>query len=250
MLIIRHENPFWSWPIARDKMSEPRSSIVQIKVRRLKCRIMPQDPSKLANCDIPYNRFGARDETQLAHLPRKTVFAFQVQMRDVPMESPVTIPDRTLKGRPGPPTWFRPGLLLGLVLSKGLLTAAAVSQTPTPQPVMTVPPTPAPVYHGQTGAPAMTPTLLPADEGAGMPFPFTGNGFEPKVITPGPPRQGLVPPPPAPALGGPRVIPVEPLPHQGPALEPTRPKVIQLQRDATGLVPSRPPDAPPRRPNS
>jgi hypothetical protein len=60
-------------------MSELLSSIVQIKVQRLKCRIMPQDPIKLANCDIPYNRFGARDGTQLACLPRKTVFLFQVQ---------------------------------------------------------------------------------------------------------------------------------------------------------------------------
>ena len=51
-------------------------------------------------------------------------------------------------------------------------------------------------------------------------------------------------------VGNPRVIPIEPLPGQ-PRATPTaaRPKVIQLRRDSTGLVPGRPPGPPPRRSN-
>ena len=103
----------------------------------------------------------------------------------------------------------------------------------------------------QPAAPAITLPLSPAEEGAGMPFPFSGNGFEPKVLTPGSlPGQAFVPPPPAPAFNVPRVIPVEALPDQNPPPAPVRPKVIQLQRDASGLIPGRPPGPPPRRPNS
>src|SRR5208337_119538 len=58
-------------------------------------------------------------------------------------------------------------------------------------------------------------------------------------------------PTPAPGLGIPRVIPIEPLPGLLQAQPPAaaRPKVIQLRRDSTGLVPGRPPGPPPRRSN-
>ncbi|MGB2610292.1 MAG: pilus assembly protein N-terminal domain-containing protein, partial [Isosphaeraceae bacterium] len=64
-------------------------------------------------------------------------------------------------------------------------------------------------------------------------------------------RQDAVPPPPAPDQGIPRVIPIEPLPGQLPGQTPTaaRPKVIQLRRDSTGLVPGRPPGPTPVRSN-
>src|SRR4051794_12332408 len=64
------------------------------------------------------------------------------------------------------------------------------------------------------------------------------------------PGQGRVPPPPRPAQSTPRVIPIEPLPSQGePPLQPS-PKVINFGRDATGLVPGRPPGPAPRRSNA
>ncbi len=62
-------------------------------------------------------------------------------------------------------------------------------------------------------------------------------------------RQDAVPPPPAPGLGIPRVIPIEPLPGQLQGQTPTaaRPKVIQLRRDSTGLLPALPSGPTPRR---
>jgi pilus assembly protein CpaC len=52
-------------------------------------------------------------------------------------------------------------------------------------------------------------------------------------------------------MGVPRVIPVEPIPDQPRGETPvaTKPKLIQLRRDATGLVPARPPGPTPIRPN-
>ena len=62
-------------------------------------------------------------------------------------------------------------------------------------------------------------------------------------------RRGF--PTPAPGLGIPRVIPIEPLPGQLQGQTPTaaRPKVIQLRRDSTGLVPALPSIPTPRRSN-
>ena len=53
------------------------------------------------------------------------------------------------------------------------------------------------------------------------------------------PGHFAVPPPPPLVPNIPRVIPLEPLPGQiqGPPPAAARPKVIQLRRDATGLVP-------------
>ncbi len=74
---------------------------------------------------------------------------------------------------------------------------------------------------------------------------------ETKIITIPPPLPTSVQPPPAPDQGIPRVIPIEPLPGQLQGQTPTaaRPKVIQLRRDSTGLVPGRPPGPTPRRSN-
>ena len=75
-----------------------------------------------------------------------------------------------------------------------------------------------------------------------MPSAMGGGSFEPKVITSGAlGGQNMVPPPPTPALAVPRIIPVEPLPGRGQVVGSARPKLIQLQRDTTGLVPARPP---------
>ena len=84
-----------------------------------------------------------------------------------------------------------------------------------------------------------------------MPSAMGGGSFEPKVITSGAlGGQNMVPPPPTPALAVPRIIPVEPLPGRGQVVGSARPKLIQLQRDTTGLVPARPPGPTLRRPNS
>ena len=65
---------------------------------------------------------------------------------------------------------------------------------------------------------------------------------------PGPPPPPVPVPPSAGAI--PRVIPLDPVPRgTGAPAEPPRPRVIQLPRDASGLVPERPPGPTPRRPD-
>ncbi len=116
---------------------------------------------------------------------------------------------QTRNGRTGSRPWFS-SLLLYLAVLGLLLTAGSRAQAQTQDAkVLTIPP----------------------------PSPF--------------PRQDAVPPPPAPGQGIPRVIPIEPLSGQLQGQTPTaaRPKVIQLRRDSTGLVPARPPGPTPRRSN-
>ncbi|MFO0889323.1 MAG: pilus assembly protein N-terminal domain-containing protein [Isosphaeraceae bacterium] len=68
---------------------------------------------------------------------------------------------------------------------------------------------------------------------------------EPRVITPpGGPARGAVPPPPAPGQDIPRVLTLEPsAPHATASASP--PRVLDLRRDSTGLIPPRPPRPPP-----
>src|SRR5271157_294827 len=131
---------------------------------------------------------------------------------------------QTRNGRTGPRSRFWP-LLLILAVSGMLLTAGTRAQAQTPDTkIITIPP------------PLPTPLQRPGGSSAGS--------------TAAVPAEA-VPPPPAPGQGIPRVIPIEPLPGQLQGQPPAaaRPKVIQLRRDSTGLVPGRPPGPTPRRSN-
>src|SRR5271157_1938130 len=131
---------------------------------------------------------------------------------------------QTRNGRTGPRSWFWP-LLLFLAVLGLFLTAVTRAQAQTPETkIITIPP------------PLPTPVQAPGGSSAG-----------PTAAVPA----EAVPPPPAPGQGIPRVIPIEPLPGQLQWQPPAaaRPKVIQLRRDSTGLVPARPPGPTPRRSN-
>jgi pilus assembly protein CpaC len=131
---------------------------------------------------------------------------------------------QTWNGRTGPRSWFWP-LLLYLAVSGLLLTTGGRAQAQTQDAkILTIPP------------PSPTPVQRPGGWSAG-----------PTAAVPA----DAVPPPPAPGQGIPRVIPIEPLPGplQGQTSAAARPKVIQLRRDSTGLVPARPPGPTPRRSN-
>ena len=158
---------------------------------------------------------------------------------------------QTRNGRTGPRSWFWP-LLFFLAVSGLLLTAGTRAQAQTPETkIITIPP-PLPTPLQRPGGSPAGPTAAVPAETVELPPPATGAGIEARVGMPSPlPRQDAVPPPPAPGLGIPRVIPIEPLPGQlqGQARAAARPKVIQLRRDSTGLVPARPPGPTPRRSN-
>src|SRR5271157_484227 len=158
---------------------------------------------------------------------------------------------QTRNGRTGPRSWFWP-LLLFLAVSGLFLTAGTRAQAQTPETkIITIPP-PLPTPLQRPGGSPAGPTAAVPAETVELPPPATGAGIEARVGMPSPlPRQDAVPPPPAPGLGIPRVIPIEPLPGQlqGQARAAARPKVIQLRRDSTGLVPARPPGPTPRRSN-
>jgi len=148
---------------------------------------------------------------------------------------------QTRNGRTGPRSWFWP-LLLFLAVSGLSLTAVTRAQAQTPETkIITIPPPlPTPVQRpgGSSAGPA---AAVPAGA-VELPSPATGSEIEARVGMPSPlPRPSAVP----------RVIPIEPLPGQLQGQTPvaTRPKVIQLRRDSTGLVPARPPGPPPRRSN-
>src|SRR5271157_5367590 len=156
---------------------------------------------------------------------------------------------QTRNGRTGPRSWFWP-LLLFLAVLGLLLTAGTRAQAQTPETkIITIPP-PLPTPLQRPGGSAAGPTAAVPAEAVEFPPAATGSGIEARVGMPSPfPRQDAVPPPPAPGLGIPRVIPIEPLPgqRQGQTPAASRPKVIQLRRDSTGLVPARPPGPTPRR---
>ncbi|MGB0069118.1 MAG: pilus assembly protein N-terminal domain-containing protein, partial [Isosphaeraceae bacterium] len=158
---------------------------------------------------------------------------------------------QTRNGRTGPRSWFWPLLLylavLGLLLTAG---SRAQAQTQDTKIITIPPPSPTPVQR-PGGSPAGPTAAVPA-EAVEFPPGATGSEIEARVGMPSPfSRQDAVPPPPAPGQGIPRVIPIEPLPGQLQGQTPTaaRPKVIQLRRDSTGLVPGRPPGPTPRRSN-
>ncbi|MGA2706176.1 MAG: pilus assembly protein N-terminal domain-containing protein [Isosphaeraceae bacterium] len=148
---------------------------------------------------------------------------------------------QTRNGRTGPRSWFWP-LLLFLAVLGLLLTAGTRAQAQTPETkIITIPPPlPTPVQR-PGGSSAGSTAAVPAGT-VELPPPATGAGIEARVGMPSPlPRQDEVP----------RVIPIEPLPGQLQWQPPAaaRPKVIQLRRDSTGLVPARPPGPTPRRSN-
>ena len=139
---------------------------------------------------------------------------------------------QTRNGRTGPRSWFWP-LLLILAVSGLLLTAGSRAEAQTQDAkIITIPP-PSPTPPQRPGGSSAGPTAAVPAEAVEFPLP----------------RQGAVPPPPAPGQGIPRVIPIEPLPGQlqGQTPAASRPKLIQLRRDSTGLVPARPPGPTPRR---
>jgi len=141
---------------------------------------------------------------------------------------------QTRNGRTGPRSWFWP-LLLILAVSGLLLTAGSRAEAQTQDAkIITIPP-PSPTPLQRPGGSSAGPTAAVPAEAVEFPLP----------------RQGAVPPPPAPGQGIPRVIPIEPLPGQlqGQTPAASRPKLIQLRRDSTGLVPARPPGPTPRRSN-
>src|SRR5208337_3544370 len=146
---------------------------------------------------------------------------------------------QTRNGRTGPRSWFWP-LLLSLAVSGLLLTAGTRAQAQTPETkIITIPP-PLPTPLQQPGGSPAGPTAAVPAEAVEFPPPATGAGIEARVGMPSPlPRQDAVP----------RVIPIEPLPGQLQGQPPAaaRPRVIQLRRDTTGLVPARPPGPTPRR---
>ena len=159
---------------------------------------------------------------------------------------------QTRNGRTGPRSWFWPLLLylavLGLLLTAG---SRAQAQTQDTKIITIPPPSPTPVQR-PGGSPAGPTAAVPA-EAVEFPPGATGSEIEARVGMPSPfSRQDAVPPPPAPGQGIPRVIPIEPLPGQLQGQTPTaaRPKVIQLRRDSTGLVPGRPPGPTPAGPTT
>src|SRR5208337_3368329 len=158
---------------------------------------------------------------------------------------------QTRNGRTGPRSWFWP-LPLFLAVLGLLLTAGTSAQAQTPETkIITIPP-PLPTPVQRPGGSSAGPTAAVHAEAVEFPPAATGSEIEARVGMPSPfPRQDAVPPPPAPGQGIPRVIPIEPLPDQlqGQAAAAARPKVIQLRRDSTGLVPARPPGPTPRRSN-
>src|SRR5271157_4731993 len=148
---------------------------------------------------------------------------------------------QTRNGRTGPRSWFWP-LPLFLAVLGLLLTAGTRAQAQTPETkIITIPP-PLPTPVQRPGGSSAAPTAAVPAETVALPPPATGAGIEARVGMPSPlPRQDAVP----------RVIPIEPLPGQLQWQPPAaaRPKVIQLRRDSTGLVPARPPGPTPRRSN-
>src|SRR5271157_4176303 len=158
---------------------------------------------------------------------------------------------QTLNGRTGSRSWFWPLLFILAVLGL-LLTAGTRARAQTPETkIITIPP-PLPTPLQQPGSSAAGSTAAVPAGTVELPPAATGSEIEARVGMPSPwPRQDAVPPPPAPGLGIPWVIPIEPLPGQlqGPTPAASRPKVIQLRRDSTGLVPARPPGPTPRRSN-
>src|SRR5271157_5218846 len=141
---------------------------------------------------------------------------------------------QTRNGRTGLRSWFWP-LRLILAVSGLLLTAGSRAEAQTQDAkIITIPP-PSPTPLQRPGGSSAGPTAAVPAEAVEFPLP----------------RQGAVPPPPAPGQGIPRVIPIEPLPGQlqGQTPAASRPKLIQLRRDSTGLVPARPPGPTPRRSN-
>ncbi len=148
---------------------------------------------------------------------------------------------QTRNGRTGPRSWFWP-LLLFLAVTGLSLTAGTRAQAQTPETkIITVPP-PLPTPPQRSGSSPAGPTAAVPAAAAEFPHAAAGSGFEARVGMPSPlpPREAV-----------PRVIPIEPLPGQLQGQPPTaaRPKVIQLRRDSTGLVPGRPPGPTPRRSN-
>src|SRR5271157_3606211 len=148
---------------------------------------------------------------------------------------------QTRNGRTGPRSWFWP-LPLFLAVLGLLLTAGTRAQAQTPETkIITIPP-PLPTPVQRPGGSSAGPTAAVPAETVALPPPATGAEIEARVGMPSPlPRQDAVP----------RVIPIEPLPGQLQGQPPAaaRPKVIQLRRDSTGLVPARPPGPTPRRLN-
>src|SRR5208283_387699 len=148
---------------------------------------------------------------------------------------------QTRNGRTGPRSWFWP-LLFFLAVSGLLLTAGTRAQAQTPETkIITIPP-PLPTPLQRPGGSPAGPTAAVPAETVELPPPATGAGIEARVGMPSPlPRQDAVP----------RVIPIEPLPGQLQWQPPaaSQPKLIQLRRDSTGLVPGRPPGPTPVRSN-
>ncbi|WP_250846935.1 type II and III secretion system protein family protein [Aquisphaera insulae] len=129
--------------------------------------------------------------------------------------------------RPILPTLAAAGwLLAGLAGAR----AQAPSQPPGGVPAVPLPPLP------QQGGLILPPE---ADE-------ITGSS--PKVIVPSPrPAREAVPPPPLPGAEMPPAAAPQPIPGQGPAAGLGRLSVIPSARDATGLIPGRPPGTPAER---
>ena len=108
------------------------------------------------------------------------------------------------------------------------------------QGTVTIPPPLPPAPHAAVDRGPIRPIVLMAPSAA-------RDAQAPRVGAPAGQPDVRVPLPPA-ADPIPRLIPVQPGPGAaGPALEPPRPRVIQIPRDSSGLVPERPPGPPPRR---
>ncbi|MGO8901273.1 MAG: pilus assembly protein N-terminal domain-containing protein [Isosphaeraceae bacterium] len=146
---------------------------------------------------------------------------------------------QTRNGRTGSRSWFWP-LLLYLAVLGLLFTAATRAQAQTQETkIITIPP-PSPTPVQRPGGSSAGPTAAVPAEAVEFPPAAAGSEIGARVGMPSPlPRQDAVP----------RVIPIEPLPGQLQGQTPTaaRPKVIQLRRDSTGLLPALPPGPTPRR---
>ena len=157
---------------------------------------------------------------------------------------------RIQRGRTGPLVWSRTSVLL-MAVSGVVFLASAQAQTPATAP--------APRIRNPAGS---TLELGSAARGhecrAGTRLAGRDDGAPSGIVrrrlpAQGHPAAGAGPGRrPASAVAGqviPRVIPIEPEVNAGQPRGAAQPRIIQLRRDATGLVPGRPPGPPPRRPN-
>ena len=141
---------------------------------------------------------------------------------------------------------------LSLAVYGLILTAPSIAQTTTPDArIITIPPPRPLLSRGQgtrSGGIACDRPPIPgwiSWRRAGSRVRSSGTSCLRRSSRSSPSRR-----PPGPGQAIPRVIPIEPVPGPGEAPTNARPRIIELRRDSTGLVPGRPPGPTPRRPNA